>query len=204
MADELDVDLTAWLPAYRGAGRLSMTGQLRGMADRISAACVAAGTPREPALVERVTDRALPLFYRSIRLDPQADDLLTRLRGLGLALALVSNASSYSEEVLSSFRLRERFDAVVLSYELGVLKPHPSIYLKAAAQLGVRTEACVFIGDGGDEELAGARQVGMHTILVDRGLPHCAAAREVAAGVVASLAEVAEEVRILSRGRSRA
>ncbi|WP_308447807.1 HAD family hydrolase [Micromonospora sp. AKA38] len=40
-------------------------------------------------------------------------------------------------------------------------KPAPAIYRLAAERLGVRPAECVFVGDGADGELAGARAVGM-------------------------------------------
>ncbi|HLZ15317.1 MAG TPA: HAD-IA family hydrolase, partial [Candidatus Saccharimonadales bacterium] len=39
------------------------------------------------------------------------------------------------------------FDAVALSYEIGVLKPAPRAYEVIAERLGVTPEACVFVDD---------------------------------------------------------
>lgn len=55
------------------------------------------------------------------------------------------------------------FDEVVLSHELGVVKPHPLTYETIAEQLGVLPEEAVFIDDR-KEFIAGALAVGMSGI----------------------------------------
>jgi FMN phosphatase YigB (HAD superfamily) len=49
----------------------------------------------------------------------------------------------------------------VFSYAVGFVKPEPGIYLEAAQRLGVDPVNAVFIGDGGDDELAGAERAGL-------------------------------------------
>jgi putative hydrolase of the HAD superfamily len=66
--------------------------------------------------------------------------------------------------------LRNRLDAVVFSYELGVRKPDPRIYRHALDALGARPEDTLFVGDGGSDEHRGARAVGMRSVLVTRFL----------------------------------
>jgi putative hydrolase of the HAD superfamily len=61
--------------------------------------------------------------------------------------------------------VRERFDVVVASTEVGLRKPDPRIYLLACEQLGVEPTACVFLDDLGIN-LKPARELGMATIKV--------------------------------------
>jgi len=42
-----------------------------------------------------------------------------------------------------------------------VAKPDPEIYLRAVRRLGVQLETTVYIGDGADSELTGAKQAGL-------------------------------------------
>lgn len=55
------------------------------------------------------------------------------------------------------------FDQVVLSYELGAVKPDPIMYETIAMRLGVLPEEAVFVDDR-VEFVAGAQQVGMQAI----------------------------------------
>jgi putative hydrolase of the HAD superfamily len=190
VADGLRLDLAVWYPAYRKRGADTMSGRLATMSDRVYSSAEDAGYTLARDEVESVVDRAFPLFAKSITVDPQALDVLGRLRAAGLRLALVSNASSYSEETLDDSGLRGLFDSVVLSYKVRLMKPDPAIYRLALSELGLPGTECFFVGDGGDRELVGARENGMHTVLVDRDLPHTQAARSHADTVIRDLSEL--------------
>ena len=45
------------------------------------------------------------------------------------------------------------------------MKPEPEIYLRTAEALGVEAADCFFVGDGANDELAGAERVGMTSVL---------------------------------------
>ena len=49
----------------------------------------------------------------------------------------------------------------MFSCEAGLAKPDPEIYRKAMRELGVEAETTVYVGDGGDDELAGAQRAGL-------------------------------------------
>jgi len=93
---------------------------------------------------------------------------LDRLAAAGVRTALVSDAGA--DDVASWVRspLRERLNAVVFSYELGVRKPDPRIYRHALEAIGARPEETLFVGDGGSDEHRGARVLGMPAVLVTR------------------------------------
>jgi putative hydrolase of the HAD superfamily len=95
---------------------------------------------------------------------------LDRLAAAGIRTALVSDAGA--DDVASWVRspLKERLDAAVFSYELGVRKPDPRIYRHALDAIGARPEETLFVGDGGSDEHRGARAVGMRSVLVTRFL----------------------------------
>jgi putative hydrolase of the HAD superfamily len=95
---------------------------------------------------------------------------LDRLAAAGIRTALVSDAGA--DDVASWVRspLKERLDAAVFSYELGVRKPDPRIYRHALDAIGARPEETLFVGDGGSDEHRGARAVGMRPVLVTRFL----------------------------------
>ena len=54
----------------------------------------------------------------------------------------------------------------MLSAAVRLAKPDARIYRLAARILGVPPAGCLYLGDGGDHELAGARNVGMHPLLI--------------------------------------
>jgi putative hydrolase of the HAD superfamily len=93
--------------------------------------------------------------------------LLESLRNRGLRLALVSNTASPEwllHPVLERQGLVERVDAIVLSSEVGKRKPHPAIFERALAELDVRPDEALFVGDRLEADVAGASRVGMPTV----------------------------------------
>jgi len=95
---------------------------------------------------------------------PEVYQLLQDLRAKGLKIGMVSNCSSEEVRVLRASKLCDYFDDILLSYEVGMKKPDPRIYEEAAMRLGVEPRECLFVGDGGSNELEGTRNVGMTSI----------------------------------------
>jgi len=62
----------------------------------------------------------------------------------------------------------ENVDAAVGSGAHGKTKPHPAIFLSALGELGVRAEEAAMVGDSPEDDIAGARALGMRAFLVDR------------------------------------
>ena len=120
-------------------------------------------------------DDDLRLFLRSAHdvwasyysLAASTHALLESLRNRGLKLALVSNTASPEWlllPVLERQGLVERVDAVVLSSEVGKRKPHPAIFERALAELDVRPDEALFVGDRLDADVYGASRVGLKTV----------------------------------------
>ncbi len=56
--------------------------------------------------------------------------------------------------------LRERADAVVISEEVGVMKPHPAIFTHAAEQAGFEPGAILYVGDSLTSDVEGGHGAG--------------------------------------------
>jgi putative hydrolase of the HAD superfamily len=56
------------------------------------------------------------------------------------------------------------FDEVLFSYEEGLVKPDKQIYLNALERMKVSPENALFVGDGGSQELMGAKSLGIGTV----------------------------------------
>lgn len=79
--------------------------------------------------------------------------------------AIVSNASSgVVESKIGSIRLKEIFDAVVVSAEVGYMKPDPMIYRITADRLSVKPEDCIFVDDK-QSYCRAAQALGMTVVL---------------------------------------
>jgi epoxide hydrolase-like predicted phosphatase len=91
-----------------------------------------------------------------------------RLRTRGLRTALVTNnAREFSQGWRAMLPLAELFDAVIDSSEVGVRKPDPAIFALALREVGgVAPEHAVFLDDF-PGNVAAARRLGMHGVLVE-------------------------------------
>jgi putative hydrolase of the HAD superfamily len=161
----LGVDAAAYNEAFFAASHERYVGAFGDLADTVRAiAARAGGTPSD----EQV-DRASAL-RRAMTADLLAtipDRTLSTLEALRLAgwrIALVSNVTSETPDRWRESKLPPYFDAVAFSSELRVAKPDPGIYLAACGQLDLPPAECVYVGDGADNELAGATALGMYAI----------------------------------------
>jgi len=95
------------------------------------------------------------------RTDNQVTMLVNELVRRNVRLGVISNG--FKEDVLPwpGCSLAPAFHCTAFSCDEGVAKPDPEIYLRAVRRLGSEPEATMYIGDGGDNELAGAEQAGL-------------------------------------------
>ncbi len=96
-----------------------------------------------------------------------ADSVLAILKSR-FKLALVSNCAIGTSDVIETLGLNSYFECIILSYEVGVRKPHRQMYLDALRCLRLEPYECIFIADE-ISDLEGARQLGMKTFLVTQG-----------------------------------
>ena len=96
--------------------------------------------------------------------------VLDELRGAELRIGLVSNGIRDLKEFVVHHRLD--VDAVVGSRSHGRVKPHPTIFHAALELLGVEAPDAVMVGDSLEEDVEGARALGMRAILIDRDERH--------------------------------
>jgi len=84
----------------------------------------------------------------------------------GLMIGLLSNSSRDLDEFVAHHRLRA--DAVLTSHAHGKTKPHESIFRAMLELLGVAPAEAVMVGDTIEDDVEGARAVGMQAVLLDR------------------------------------
>ena len=96
--------------------------------------------------------------------------VLQELRDADLSIAVVSNGIRDLHAFVAHHRLD--VDAIVDSRSHGRVKPHPTIFQAALAVLAVAAEDAVMVGDSLEEDIEGARGLGMRAILIDREERH--------------------------------
>jgi len=105
-------------------------------------------------------------IHANFDLYDDAVPILRALRGHGLGIGLISNGQRDLEAFARHHRLD--VDVAIGSKSHGRTKPHASIFEKALAALGVSAPDAVMVGDSYEDDIEGARALGMRAILLDR------------------------------------
>ena len=122
---------------------------------------------------------------------------LTELTAAGLKIGLISNSHRPLDEFQSHFELRDFISAAVSSAEHGYMKPHPSIFLAALAELDVAPREAVMVGDSLRHDIEGALNIGMRAVWLHRGdnaAPRSLAVHDATIPVIRSLRELSKLV----------
>lgn len=118
---------------------------------------ISALTGHTPEMVESVIDSDMD---KNVPLLKLIEDLHEKYK-----IGILSNVSSnWVRDKFLSEQEKKLFDDILLSYDVGMIKPEQAIYELSAQRLGCNVEDCLFIDDS-PGHCEGAEQVGMKTIL---------------------------------------
>lgn len=102
------------------------------------------------------------------RLYPDCAAVLAALKSK-YNLGIIANQPAGSERRLEQFGIRQYFDVVAASAEVGFAKPDPRIFEAAMAQMDCAPSECVMVGDRLDNDIAPAAALGMQTVWIKQG-----------------------------------
>jgi len=163
----LGVTREAWLEQVFGASRDRLIGKVRDPMTmmRTMAHAIDPAIPAET--IEEATRNRQRRFHNALTHMPDATgDVLEALRAKGKKLGLVSNADAMEIAAWDESPVAGLFDYVAFSCDVGYAKPEPEIYELCLDNLGVKPDGAVFVGDGGSDELRGAKAIGLTTVMM--------------------------------------
>lgn len=134
-----------WIEAQRGA--LSPEAYWRALAEQLGI---------DDAAIEQLRFD----YFKGDVLDERLIALIDQLRARGLRLGLLSNDSLALADKLAALDLYRHFDAVIISAQIGALKPEPEAFRAIADALQVSLPECIFIDDN-TVNVDGAKSIGM-------------------------------------------
>ena len=155
------------MPILYAAYRSTTKGEVKTLYDFWKLFLGKLGIPENPELIRELRELQERHASTMFGLYSGTGQVLSALKRK-YRLALVSNCAIGLSDVVEALGLTRFFDAVVLSYEVGVRKPDSRIYLEALRKLKLRPEDCAFVSDE-ISDLEGARKVGLKTVLVRQG-----------------------------------
>ena len=94
---------------------------------------------------------------------------LDALKNKGYRLGVLSNLRRDMQELCRKLGFADYLEFFISSADAGAEKPHPPIFLAALKQMSAQPGETVHVGDQYCSDVLGARAVGMHTVLIDRG-----------------------------------
>jgi FMN phosphatase YigB (HAD superfamily) len=98
------------------------------------------------------------------------DDAAPVLRGLkeqGLRIAVLSNVGIDIRGCMNRNGLSDLVDEVVMSYEVGIVKPDPAIFALTLDRLGTTGPSTLMVGDSARDDVGGA-SLGIRTLILPR------------------------------------
>jgi putative hydrolase of the HAD superfamily len=125
-------------------------------------------SPSASALSE--AENALRKYQDVAILNPREEVLLSLklLKEQGYKIGLLSNTFEGDVRYWHRSALAQYFDAVAFSHDIGITKPDERAFRVILDRLDVEGSRCIFVGDGGVEELKGARRAGFSRVVFMR------------------------------------
>jgi putative hydrolase of the HAD superfamily len=106
-----------------------------------------------------------------VHLRDGAIDALEFVKSSGLKIGLVSNTgfpAEWHRNEMRRFEIYDYFDYTVFSSQFGIRKPDPSIFRDCLSKFGVAAGEAVHVGDRPYEDISGAKNMGIASVLVRR------------------------------------
>jgi putative hydrolase of the HAD superfamily len=117
--------------------------------------------------IREATAYRLERFRRALVNIPEVSGrAIKTLRSRGMKIGLISNADVVEMAGWADSPIAGLFDSVVFSCEVGCVKPERRIYDLSMRELRAGPDECLFVGDGGSQELRGAREAGLATVMI--------------------------------------
>lgn len=101
-------------------------------------------------------------FFQGDEIDVELVNFIRSLRP-AYRTAMISNAWSDLRDFITRQKIADAFDEIVVSAEVGIMKPDPRIYHLALQRLGIAPQEAVFVDDF-RENVEAARAIGMHAV----------------------------------------
>lgn len=160
----LELDTTKFTSEWLDSFKLRILGKLKGPKENIIYICKKL---KKEIDIEKIDKAASIRFdFERKALKPRKDYIKTLkyIKTLGYKLGLISDCSYETSSIWENSEFYGIINNPVFSSVVGIKKPDKNIYLLACRKLGVKPSECIYIGDGGSNELTGAAEVGMKPI----------------------------------------
>ena len=163
IARDLELRPEEFLPGWRATELARATGKLT--FEKTMERLMKSHGIYTPEAHRQVVEKRIAIQADCFRhLHPGILPMLSGLKARGIRIGLITNCFSEEAKLILESELFPYFDAPCLSWEEGVCKPAPAIFHECLKKLGIPAEHCLYVGDGGSQELEAARALGMQAV----------------------------------------
>jgi HAD superfamily hydrolase (TIGR01549 family) len=139
--------------------------------------------------------RRVSFAPKEMALYPDARETLQELKTQGFSIGVISNMGTDLPGYIESMGIADLVAVSVSSSEVGVAKPHPSVFEAALCKLGVPAGEALHVGDSYKSDVLGAVGAGLHALYLFRGTDGPAYGEH---STVSSLSEVPLHIKRLN------
>jgi putative hydrolase of the HAD superfamily len=151
---------------WRKTSDMRVNGTFQTVEAAILHVCDAIGVQVGPERIKKAVKIRLQQIRDALKPKAHAVATLTQLRNYGFETGVLSNCSIEIPILWQKTEFAALFDSTVFSSRECLKKPDPTIFRLACERLGVAPEACFYVADGENYELATAARVGMQPVLI--------------------------------------
>jgi putative hydrolase of the HAD superfamily len=198
MAEALGVPYEPFMALWNQTLEMRIVGAFETVEANIDHVCQMMKVCPSAEQIRKAVEIRMSYIKRALQPRPDAIDTLTKLKNQAYKIGLISNASIEIPLLWHETAFAHLINEPIFSSRAHLKKPDHRIYHLACERLAVRPESCLYVGDGEDQELAGAAKIGLHPVLIRTSQPASKShqeAREWQGTIIATLAEVLELVR---------
>lgn len=123
---------------------------------------------------EKILARISSTLYREFstasywEVYPEAYEVLEYLKKRNYRLAVISNFDERLDTILECLCLRNYFNFIACSFDVGTCKPSPEIFELVLSNFGVKAQETLHVGDNVDLDYKPAVELGLKSMIVDR------------------------------------
>jgi putative hydrolase of the HAD superfamily len=166
MAAALNVPYEQFMQAWRETAEMRIIGAFESVEANLEYVCGAMNVHPGAQRIEKAVEIRMKHMRRALEPRPNAIKTPGQLKKQGYKIGLLSNCSIEIPILWQESPFATVIDAPIFSSRVRLKKPDARIYHLACERLNARPEACLYIADGEDHELAAAAKVGLHPVLI--------------------------------------
>ena len=121
--------------------------------------------------IRKMVNNTIDAWQKYVPLDPDTIPVLEALKKNKI-LALITNFDHppYVYSLLSAMKLKNFFNSIIISSEVGVKKPDPSIFSFVLKEINLKINEICYVGDT-KEDMEAAIKANLYPILIQRKSP---------------------------------